>query len=280
MMMSDKTTQERLRAISASLTATDIDLAALKAHLVGLLRHLASAEGRTDENCKAVDSFFCLDDTWSERGLPADFHDLLADVGGALHDTIGNPDIAQNFESTPEQLLGRARRLGTEPVAAGYSRAHSSPRAISFSVQMKMRLLRVLLLAAACAWGVSVVAIILPWPMAVPVLQGLGAGEIPADPMLDYWLRMAAGAFTGIGIFFLALAIWPRRFANVIGMAGALMFAEGLVLLAHGVRLGLRPFPFYADTAFCLLVGAGIWMLRKEPANPPSQSVAGKPGSG
>lgn len=145
---------------------------------------------------------------------------------------------------------------------------------------MKTRLLRLLLLASAFAWAVSVVAVLLPWPMAVTALRGLGAGEIPADPMLDYWLRMAAGAFTGVGIFFLALALWPRRFANVIGMAGTLMFAEGLVLLVHGLRLGLPPFPFYADTAFCLLVGAGIWILRKETANQPSQPIAGKPGSG
>jgi len=132
---------------------------------------------------------------------------------------------------------------------------------------MKARLLRLLLLASAFAWAVSVVGVILPWPVVVTALQGLGARAVPADPMLDYWLRMAAGAFTGVGLFFLALAIWPKRFANVIGMAGALMFAEGIVLLVHGLRLGLPPFPFYADTVFCLLVGAGIWTLRDEAAN-------------
>jgi diaminopimelate decarboxylase len=127
-MMPDKTTQEMLRAISANLSAADIDLAALKAHLVGLLTHLASQEGRTDENCKAVDSFFCLDDTWPEKELPVDFHDLLADMGGALHDTVESPEIAENFDSTPEQLLHRARRLGTEPTAAGYSRSARNPK--------------------------------------------------------------------------------------------------------------------------------------------------------
>lgn len=39
---------------------------------------------------------------------------------------------------------------------------------------------------------------------------------------------------------------------------------EGIVLLVHGLKLGLPPVPFYADTAFCLLVGAGIWSLRGE----------------
>jgi len=127
-----------------------------------------------------------------------------------------------------------------------------------------MRLLRLLLLASAFAWAVSVLGVLLPWPMAVTALQGLGAGNIPSDPMLDYWLRMAAGAFTGVGLFFLILALRPARFANVIGLAGGLMFVEGLVLLFHGLRLGLQPLPFYADTAFCLLAGGGIWMLRKQ----------------
>jgi hypothetical protein len=128
---------------------------------------------------------------------------------------------------------------------------------------MKLRLLRLLLLAAAFAWAASVIGILLPWPMAVTTLQGLGAGDIPADPMLDYWLRMAAGVFTGVGVFFLALAIWPARFASVMGLAGGLMFAEGIVLLVHGLRLGLRPFPFYGDAGFCLLAGGGIWILRR-----------------
>jgi hypothetical protein len=127
MTMPDKTTQESLRSISASLNAADIDLAALKVHLVGLLMHLSSPEGRTDENCRAVDSFFCLDNTWPEEALPVDFHDLLADMGGTLHDTVGSPEIAENFDSTAEQLLNRARKLSTEPTAPGYSRSARNP---------------------------------------------------------------------------------------------------------------------------------------------------------
>ncbi|OVE75858.1 hypothetical protein BVX97_03360 [bacterium E08(2017)] len=117
---------------------------------------------------------------------------------------------------------------------------------------------------SAFAWAISIVGAVLPWKTAITGLNGLGAGHIPSDPMLNYWLRMTAGAYTGIGIFFLVLAINPRRFSNVIGLAGLLLVFEGLVLLIHGLRLGLPPFPFYADTASCLLVGAGIWYLRNE----------------
>ena len=127
---------------------------------------------------------------------------------------------------------------------------------------MKHRLLQMLLFASAFAWGVSAIAVFLPWPIAVTALKGLGAGPLPNDPMLDYWLRMAAGAFAGIGIYFLVLAFQPARLSSIIGLSGALMFLEGFVLLVHGLRLGLPPIPFYADTAFCLLVGGGIWWLR------------------
>jgi hypothetical protein len=36
------------------------------------------------------------------------------------------------------------------------------------------------------------------------------------------------------------------------------MLAEGLILLIHGVRLSLPPFPFYGDVAGSLAGGGGI----------------------
>ena len=53
------------------------------------------------------------DELWAERNLPNPFHDIFADIAGALHDTVSAPEIAENFESTPEQLLKRARELST-----------------------------------------------------------------------------------------------------------------------------------------------------------------------
>ncbi|MGD1086309.1 MAG: hypothetical protein ABSA47_16355 [Verrucomicrobiota bacterium] len=123
---------------------------------------------------------------------------------------------------------------------------------------MGLRLLRLFLGFAAVAWGVSVFGVFLSWSAASQALQGLGARPIAYDPMLDYWLRMAAGAFTLIGCWYLILMIWPRKFSVAIPWFGVLMLAEGVILLVHGVRLALRPLPFYADTAACFLGGGGI----------------------
>jgi hypothetical protein len=54
---------------------------------------------------------------------------------------------------------------------------------------MKLILLRVFLLIASFGWGISAFGIFMPWQWVLAQLQGLGAGNIPSDPMLDYWLR-------------------------------------------------------------------------------------------
>lgn len=132
----------------------------------------------------------------------------------------------------------------------------------------RLRLLRLFLGFAAVAWGVSFYGIFASWDDAVAALRGMGAGPIPHDPMLDYWLRMAAGAFGLVGCVYLRLCLQPLRHAAVVPWFGWLMVAEGLILLGHGVRLGLRPFPFYADTAACLVGGLGILICSRGLAMP------------
>ena len=123
---------------------------------------------------------------------------------------------------------------------------------------MPLRLLRLFLGFAAFAWGVSVVGVFASWPQVNRLAQGMGAQPIAYDPMLDYWLRMAAGAFALIGVWYLLLLLWPQKFHAAIPWFGALMLVEGVILLVHGLRLGLGPFPFYGDVSACFLGGAGI----------------------
>ena len=123
---------------------------------------------------------------------------------------------------------------------------------------MKLRLLRFALFASAIGWGVSVFGVVLPWERAEALLEGLGAKPVPHDPMLDYWLRMASGAFALVGAIYLLLAIQPRRYASIIPAMGWLMLVEGVILLIHGLRLGLPPSPFYFDTSFCFVAGGVI----------------------
>jgi hypothetical protein len=118
--------------------------------------------------------------------------------------------------------------------------------------------MRVLLICGALGWGISVFGVFAPWMSVKEQLTGLGARQISDDPMLIYWLRMTAGAFAAIGVLFLICAIWPERYRKVILLLGGFLVLEGIVLLVHGLTLGLSPLPFYVDTVFCLLIGGGI----------------------
>jgi len=106
--------QPLLRHVYSDILAAPFDRAALKRSLSTLLEYLTT-NGRTNANCWAMDLFFCTSDgweqDWTEQNLPDDFHGCAVADGQALHDTIGAPNIAQNFDGLPEQLLDRVRRL-------------------------------------------------------------------------------------------------------------------------------------------------------------------------
>jgi len=134
---------------------------------------------------------------------------------------------------------------------------------------MQLRLLRLFLGFAAVAWGISVVGVFASWPKIDEIAQGMGAKPLTYDPMIDYWLRMMAGAYALIGVWYLLMMLWPKKFYVAIPWFGALMVAEGIILLVHGLRLGLGPFPFYGDVSASIIGGAGIMYFARAAKPPP-----------
>lgn len=90
-----------------------IDLRDLKLKLISLFEYLSSEEGRTDQNCIAVDSFMMLSEKWEKEyfDLPYEYSDIISIAGECLHDTISSPKTTGNFGGTPEQLLASSRKL-------------------------------------------------------------------------------------------------------------------------------------------------------------------------
>lgn len=129
---------------------------------------------------------------------------------------------------------------------------------------MSLRFLRIFLVFSSLGWVICVVGIFVSWSRFIALLQGLGGPSVAYDRMLDYWLRMTAGAYTLIGLFYLLLALRPAKYRAVIPWFGWVMVIEGGVLLVHGIRLALPPFPFFADVAACFIGGGGIlWFARR-----------------
>jgi hypothetical protein len=94
--------------------AQPLDRASFTRSLNELLKFLA-IEGRTNANCWAMGLFFAnsqeWERDWTDQNLPEDFHEILALMGEALHDTVKDSEVAKNFDCLPEQLLERVERL-------------------------------------------------------------------------------------------------------------------------------------------------------------------------
>ena len=103
--------------------------------------------------------------------------------------------------------------------------------------------------------------VVLPWSAATAGLAGLGAGDIPDDPMLNYWMRMVGGGFTMIGAIYAAILINPEKYSVLVPLMAYLSIVEGVILLISGLRLGLGPFPFVGDVTFCVGIGVGLLVV-------------------
>ena len=117
---------------------------------------------------------------------------------------------------------------------------------------------RIFLLAGAIGWGVSILGVLLPWSVMDIVLQNMGATALITDVQIQYWFRMATGAWSIIGFLYLIVLLKPQKYNNLIPLLAWGTLFEGIVLLIHGLYLNLPLFPFTGDVGFCLIVGGGL----------------------
>ena len=117
---------------------------------------------------------------------------------------------------------------------------------------------RIFLLAGVIGWGISLPGVLLPWSVMDIVLQNMGAKAPVSDLQIQYWFRMATGAWSIIGFFYLMVLLKPQKYSNLIPLLAIGTIFEGIVLLIHGLFLNLPPCPFAGDVSFCLIVGSGL----------------------
>ena len=118
--------------------------------------------------------------------------------------------------------------------------------------------LRLGLLLSACGWGISFFFTFASWGVATEQLQDMGANEIPYDPLLDYWLRMASSAFGCIGIGCALACLRPTGFFGLIRLLGPFHLIVGttLAIAAYHNQLTPKLHPtFIPDIVFCFVSG-------------------------
>lgn len=132
----------------------------------------------------------------------------------------------------------------------------------------KYTILRLVLLGAGLGWGLTIIGAFLPWDFATEHLEKFGgSGEIPDDVMLNYWMRMASGAFGLVGAFFLLAAWKPHAYINILPILAYGSLGEAAILLFYGIKFDLALFPFGPDVAIALIPGVAILLLRSEVEN-------------
>ena len=122
---------------------------------------------------------------------------------------------------------------------------------------------RIFLLAGAIGWGVSILGVLLPWSVMDIVLQNMGATAPITDGQVQYWFRMATGAWSIIGFLYLMVLLKPQKYNNLIPLLAWGTVFEGIVLLIHSLYLNLPIFPFAGDVGFCLIVGGGLMLSNR-----------------
>jgi len=124
-----------------------------------------------------------------------------------------------------------------------------------------LNVLRLGLLVSAAGWGISFGFVFQSWDACTIWLYSMGAQPIHYQPLLDYWLKMAAATFGGIGIASLLACFWPQEFRGMIRLLGPFHLLLAMVLLVsarqnHLERLSATP--LRPDVVFCLLAGVLI----------------------
>jgi hypothetical protein len=128
-------------------------------------------------------------------------------------------------------------------------------------------LLRAMLIVVALTGLFSGVAVFIPWKSTVAILKRLGIEGVPtafSSPIIEYWLLMMAATCVVVGYLYLVAALNPQKYRNILPILGWGLILIGITAGYHGFRLGLPPWPFYADIGICAVCGPGIlWFSRR-----------------
>jgi hypothetical protein len=135
-------------------------------------------------------------------------------------------------------------------------------------------ILRLGLLIGAFGWGISFYFTFTSWEASADWLYAMGAREIPYQPLMDYWLKMASTVFGCLGLLFLLAGLQPARYAPLLPLFAAFHLVVGASLVVAALRNGLTPGlhpTFIADITFCfcaaLLIGGPLWLRKTHAGN-------------
>ena len=131
---------------------------------------------------------------------------------------------------------------------------------------MKRLILRITLIFVALTGIFGVFVLLCPWAQAVKIYQIFGI-DLPLQiehPYLEYLTYLGATLSVMVGILFFMAGVWPDKHSNIISFLGWSLLFIGVIVLVHGIRLNLPPWPFYPDPIISFICGSIILILRRD----------------
>ena len=121
-----------------------------------------------------------------------------------------------------------------------------------------------------CLWIVAAgclaagLTLFLPLSTYNSLAKMVASTELPSDATFVYALRALSATYLGIGVFFILLALHPRRYDIMVPFAGIAAAFVGLVCLVIGLIHGLPTTWFVGDASFGILLGLLIVQLWRD----------------
>lgn len=130
-----------------------------------------------------------------------------------------------------------------------------------------MRGLKICLWITGILCLVSVVGVFLPISAWESVAKVFGVDLVlPDSPMSEYMIRLMCVTYAGIGVYFIILALDPRKYGVLIPFSGIAAIALGLICWITGLAVGMPIAWFLGDALSALVLGVLIvvfWRLAK-----------------
>ena len=132
---------------------------------------------------------------------------------------------------------------------------------------MYKRALRVVLFLVSLTGLFAIMFPFLPWKDFITICSWFGITDLPAEPSTpytEYLFYTMFGASALFGYLYLIAAINPDKYSNIIPILGYALIFIGFIVLYHGIRLKLPPWPYFADPFICFVFGPSIVYLSKK----------------
>ncbi|NNE94024.1 MAG: hypothetical protein HKN23_20430 [Verrucomicrobiales bacterium] len=125
---------------------------------------------------------------------------------------------------------------------------------------MPLKILRISLIFVSLTGFFAIAVLLMPWKSAIEAYKLFGIDMPPTfeHPYMEYLTYLGAALSVFVGALYFMAGAWPKKYANLIVFLGWGLLFIGVVVLYHGLRLKLPPWPFYPDPIISFVFGVLI----------------------